>query len=106
MTLIAGGQAPHQRFRANRIMVWTPAAAAAGLHCIRAREGHPRLTTFLIDLSPSDMHSRLGEALAIYVGAMRYPRGTEEQRASMWLEHSRRLGWKAVAAVESADGSS
>ncbi|MDT5247641.1 MAG: hypothetical protein QOJ28_275, partial [Mycobacterium sp.] len=48
------------------------------------------------------MQSRLGDALAIYVGAMRYPRGTEEQRASMWLEHTRRLGWKAVAAVESA----
>jgi ribosomal protein S18 acetylase RimI-like enzyme len=31
---------------------------------------------------------------------MRYPRGTEEQRASMWLEHTHRRGWKAVAAVE------
>ena len=69
-----------------------------------AREGHPRLSTFLIDLSPRDMHSRLGDALAIYVEAMRYPRGTEEQRASMWLEHSRRQGWKAVAAVDAADG--
>jgi len=66
------------------------------------------LSTFLIDLSPSDMHSRLGEALAIYVEAMRYPRGTEDQRASMWLEHTRRQGWKAVAAVDAlaaADGS-
>jgi ribosomal protein S18 acetylase RimI-like enzyme len=34
---------------------------------------------------------------------MRYPRGTEGQRASMWLEHTRRRGWKAVAAVEVAD---
>jgi len=58
------------------------------------------LATFLIDLSPSDMQRRLGDALAIYVDAMRYPRGTEEQRASMWLEHTRRHGWKAVAAVE------
>jgi ribosomal protein S18 acetylase RimI-like enzyme len=71
-------------------------------HRTRPREGHPRLSTFLIDLSPNDMQSRLGDALAIYVGAMRYPRGTEEQRASMWLEHTRRLGWKAVAAVETA----
>jgi len=66
------------------------------------------LSTFLIDLSPSDMHSRLGEALAIYVEAMRYPRGTEDQRASMWLEHTRRQGWKAVAAVDAlaaVDGS-
>jgi ribosomal protein S18 acetylase RimI-like enzyme len=58
------------------------------------------LATFLIDLSPSDMQHRLGDALAIYVDAMRYPRGTEDQRASMWLEHTRRDGWKAVAAVE------
>lgn len=62
------------------------------------------LATFLIDLSPDDMQNRLGEALAVYVEAMRYPRGTENQRASMWLEHSRRRGWRAVAAVEVADG--
>lgn len=61
------------------------------------------MSTFLIDLSPDDMYRRLGDALAIYVGAMRYPRGTEEQRASMWQEHTGRRGWKAVAAVESAD---
>ena len=54
----------------------------------------------LIDLSPADMQRRLGDALAVYVDAMRYPRGTEDQRASMWLEHTRRSGWKAVAAVE------
>lgn len=49
------------------------------------------------------MQRRLGEALWVYVHAMRYPRGTEDQRASMWLEHSRRQGWKAVAAVEVPD---
>jgi ribosomal protein S18 acetylase RimI-like enzyme len=54
----------------------------------------------LIDLSPTDMAQRLGDALAVYVDAMHYPRGTEDQRASMWLEHTRRRGWKAVAAVE------
>jgi ribosomal protein S18 acetylase RimI-like enzyme len=48
------------------------------------------------------MHRRLRDALAVYVEAMRYPRGTEEQRASMWLEHTRRRGWKAVAVVETA----
>jgi ribosomal protein S18 acetylase RimI-like enzyme len=58
------------------------------------------LATFLIDLSPGDMQLRLGDALAIYVDAIRYPRGTEDQRASMWLEHTRRRGWKAVAAVD------
>jgi ribosomal protein S18 acetylase RimI-like enzyme len=61
------------------------------------------LATFLIDLSPGDMERRLPDALSVYVDAMRYPRGTEEQRASMWLEHSRRHGWKAVAAVEVPD---
>jgi ribosomal protein S18 acetylase RimI-like enzyme len=66
-------------------------------------EGHLGLSTFLIDLSPGDMAKRLGDALGVYVDAMRYPRGTEEQRASMWLEHTRRKGWKAVAAVEAAD---
>ncbi len=58
------------------------------------------MATTLIDLSPGDMAHRLGDALAVYVDAMRYPRGTEDQRASMWLEHTRRRGWKAVAAVE------
>jgi ribosomal protein S18 acetylase RimI-like enzyme len=57
------------------------------------------LATFLIDLSPSDMQARLGDALTVYVDAMRYPRGTESQRAPMWLEHTRRAGWRAVAAV-------
>lgn len=63
------------------------------------------MATFLIDLSPGDMQRRLGDALGIYVDAMRYPRGTEDQRASMWLEHARRRGWKAVAAVEALDPS-
>lgn len=49
------------------------------------------------------MARRLPDALSVYVDAMRYPRGTEEQRASMWLEHTRRHGWKAVAAVEVPD---
>lgn len=67
------------------------------------------MATHLIELSPDDMKRRLGDALAIYVDAMRYPRGTEDQRASMWLEHARRAGWKAVAAIEAgsaADASS
>jgi ribosomal protein S18 acetylase RimI-like enzyme len=62
-----------------------------------------KLATFLIDLSPTDMERRLTDALGVYVDAMRYPRGTEDQRASMWLEHTRRTGWKAVAAVEAPD---
>lgn len=61
------------------------------------------MATFLIDLSQADMERRLGDALGVYVNAMRYPRGTEDQRSSMWLEHTRRIGWKAVAAVEVPD---
>ena len=64
------------------------------------------MATTLIELSPSDMAHRLSDALAVYVDAMRYPRGTEDQRAAMWLEHTRRRGWKAVAALDctEADG--
>lgn len=58
------------------------------------------MAIFLIDLSPADMARRLSDALAVYVDAMHYPRGTENQRASMWLEHTRRRGWQAVAAFE------
>jgi ribosomal protein S18 acetylase RimI-like enzyme len=61
------------------------------------------LAIFLIDLPPSEMERRLSDALAVYVDAMRYPRGTENQRAAMWLEHTRRQGWQAVGAVETAD---
>lgn len=61
------------------------------------------MAIFLIDLSPNDMERRLNDALGVYVDAMRYPRGTENQRAAMWLEHMRRPGWKAVAAVETAE---
>ena len=58
------------------------------------------MTTFQIDLSPYDMQARLGEALAVYVDALRYPRGTDRQRAPMWLEHTHREGWRAVAAID------
>ncbi len=61
------------------------------------------MATFLIDLSPEEMQRRLPEALAVYVTAMSYPRGTESQRAAMWLEHTRRRGWRAVAAVQTPD---
>jgi len=60
----------------------------------------PRL---LIDLPPEGMAERLGEALRVYVTAMGYPPGTENQRAGMWLEHTRRRGWRAVAALEDTE---
>jgi ribosomal protein S18 acetylase RimI-like enzyme len=61
------------------------------------------LAIFLIDLPPKEMERRLSDALRVYVDAMRYPRGTESQRAAMWLEHTRRRGWQAVAAIETQD---
>lgn len=84
-----------------------PPTADNGSHQARDRsteDEHPKdtlaLATYLIDLGPQEMQRRLGEALGVYVDAMRYPRGTEDQRASMWLEHTRRAGWQAVAAVQ------
>ena len=58
------------------------------------------MAIFLIDLPPNDMERRLGDALGVYVDAMRYPRGTENQRAAMWLEHIRRRGWQGAGVVE------
>jgi ribosomal protein S18 acetylase RimI-like enzyme len=77
-----------------------PAATKTGV----GEGGHHTVATFLIDLSAQDMKARLGEALGVYVDAMRYPRGTESQRAPMWLEHTRRAGWRAVAAVDVPGG--
>jgi ribosomal protein S18 acetylase RimI-like enzyme len=73
-------------------MKWRPA--------LDDRGGDHTVVTFLINLPPQDMQRRLTEALGVYVDAMRYPPGTENQRAAMWLEHTRRRGWQAVAAVE------
>jgi len=53
----------------------------------------------IVDLSPDDLRTRMGEALEIYVAAMGYPRGTAAHRAPMWAEHMLRAGWQAVAAV-------
>jgi ribosomal protein S18 acetylase RimI-like enzyme len=58
------------------------------------------VVTFFIDLPPHEMVRRLGDALGVYVDAMSYPPGTENQRAAMWREHTRRFGWQAVAALE------
>ena len=59
------------------------------------------MATFLIDLPPDAMARRLRDALDVYVDAMGYPRGTETQRHAIWLDHTHRRGWRAVAAVES-----
>ncbi|MFR9753143.1 GNAT family N-acetyltransferase [Nocardia sp. 004] len=53
----------------------------------------------VVDISVAALRSRLPDALAVYVAAMGYPRGTEHHRAPMWTEHMTRPGWQAVAAV-------
>ncbi len=56
-------------------------------------------TPHTVDLDRAEFASRLHEALAVYVTAMDYPRGTEFHRAPMWQEHANRPGWKAVGAL-------
>lgn len=64
-----------------------------------SHETNPLGAPVLVDLSAAEMRARLPEALAIYVAAMGYPRGTEYHRAPMWTEHTGRPGWRAVGAV-------
>ncbi len=56
-----------------------------------------------VELTVDDLRARLSEALDIYVTAMRYPPGTAEQRAPMWLAHMLRQDWRGVGALD-ADG--
>lgn len=56
-----------------------------------------------VELSVDELRDRLSEALAVYVTAMRYPKGTAEQRAPMWLAHMLRDDWRCVAALNPAD---
>lgn len=51
----------------------------------------------LVGLGRSEFADRLGEAIDVYITAMGYPRGTAKQRRTLWLEHSYRPGWRAVA---------
>ncbi|WP_370943030.1 GNAT family N-acetyltransferase [Amycolatopsis sp. cg5] len=59
--------------------------------------------TRYVQLTADEFRARLYEALALYVDAMRYPEGTAEQRAPMWLTHALREGWRCIAALD-ADG--
>ncbi|CAM3025719.1 GNAT family N-acetyltransferase [Skermania piniformis] len=54
----------------------------------------------IVDLSAHRMRIRMRDALAVYVAAMGYPRGTEQHRGPMWLEHIGRRGWQAVGALQ------
>ena len=57
----------------------------------------------LVELSADALRTRLYEAISLYVAAMRYPKGTEEQRAPMWLAHMLRADWRCVAALDRDD---
>lgn len=54
----------------------------------------------LVELGPDGMTDRLSEALGIYVSAMGYPPSTARSRRSLWLDHVRRPGWRAVGWID------
>lgn len=56
----------------------------------------------LVALSSVELADHLGEALDVYVAAMGYPPGTARQRRTMWLDHSRRPGWRCVGWMDPA----
>lgn len=53
----------------------------------------------LLELGQDGLAERLGEALDVYVSAMGYAPSTARARRSLWLDHSRRPGWRAVGWV-------
>jgi ribosomal protein S18 acetylase RimI-like enzyme len=57
-------------------------------------------TERLVEFSAETLRARLPEALNLYVTAMRYPSGTAQQRAPMWLAHMIRAGWRCVGALD------
>jgi ribosomal protein S18 acetylase RimI-like enzyme len=59
---------------------------------VTAAPARPRL----VPLSSVDLADHLGEALDVYVSAMGYPPGTARQRRNLWMEHSRRPGWRCT----------
>lgn len=56
----------------------------------------------LVRLRPAELLERLDEALQVYVNAMGYPPSTVRHRRSLWTEHTRRAGWRAVAWLDTA----
>jgi ribosomal protein S18 acetylase RimI-like enzyme len=71
--------------------------AAAGA-TVTAAPARPRL----VELDQRDLADRLSEALHVYVTAMGYPPSTARQRRSLWLDHVRRPGWRAVGWLDPA----
>ncbi|MGH3431645.1 MAG: GNAT family N-acetyltransferase [Thermocrispum sp.] len=60
-------------------------------------------TVRYVELTTAEFRQRLPEALSLYIQAMRYPAGTAEQRAPMWLAHMLRDGWRNVTALDADD---
>lgn len=56
----------------------------------------------LVQLGPGDLADRLNEALQLYVAAMGYPPSTARHRRTLWLDHVRRPGWRAVGWLDAA----
>lgn len=56
----------------------------------------------LVMLGQPEFASRVSEALDVYVAAMGYPPGTARQRRTLWLDHGRRPGWRAVGWLDPA----
>jgi ribosomal protein S18 acetylase RimI-like enzyme len=56
----------------------------------------------LVQLGPGDLADRLTEALHVYVSAMGYPTSTARHRRTLWLDHTRRPGWRAVGWIDAA----
>lgn len=54
----------------------------------------------LVEFSPASLTGRLDEALHLYVAAMGYPPGTARHRRPLWLDHTRRAGWRGVGWVD------
>jgi len=53
----------------------------------------------LVELDQAALTERLTQALDIYVAAMGYAPSTARARRSLWLDHTRRPGWRAVGWV-------
>lgn len=56
----------------------------------------------IVEWGPSDLAARVDDALAVYVAAMGYPPSTARHRRTLWLDHVRRPGWRAVGCVDDA----
>lgn len=57
----------------------------------------------LVELTPALLTGRIDEALRVYVDAMGYPPSTARHRRSLWLDHTRRPGWRGVAWIDDTD---